>query len=142
MCADSEAGRPLLTLVLCESGGVRFGFEARHLVARLGAVAAPEVAALDALLGLPRSADALPRELLQLRTGHLVSVAGTPTLIACAADAIHPLPTLVAARNRLVGLAAFLTTAEGEALPLFDLALLGPVAQGSQGRAVPQGDEC
>lgn len=117
-----------LEVVTFFAGGRRCAVEARQ-VRGSRAFSTPRdesFPAIDALLGLPEQVrDCAVRQVLTLRqpesgTYTELTVLAPVELRELRCDAIHPLPDLLAARNRLHGLRALALEADGLTL-IFDL---------------------
>ena len=98
-----------LTVVIFTAAGARFALPARPVLAmRPESDSATSPVAMEALLGLPQETAPSSR-LLILRMGEeevAVRVPGEVVMHDLPAQAIHPVPELVAARCGLAGLAA------------------------------------
>jgi hypothetical protein len=116
-----------IDLVLCRAGGFQIGFEARHVSASHG-TAVEGAPLVESVLDLPpakQSAGVRQRLTLKLPDRERdILVAGPLELVSTPIGTIHPLPSLLAARNYLPGLRALILLPDRDTLLLFDVGLL------------------
>lgn len=105
-----------LEVVSFGAGGYRFAVEASQVKTQLPVRHEAEIAAVEQLLGLPGGASPGSRRTLLMKHpagDYAVTVADPVELLTVRAEAIHPLPPLIAARNTLTGLRGLALVAEG-----------------------------
>jgi hypothetical protein len=116
---SAEAIPTVLDVVVFSASGWHIGFEAAAVRGARPVIAPPENAvAIETLLGLPAGsaptglAQWLDIKCPQPSQNREILVGGPVELLTLPVSAIHPLPPLLAARNRLHGLRALALAAD------------------------------